>query len=806
MDKYQFPCEPVANSVSCVVGPQYRFTILDSRVLRYEWSADGIFEDRASTFAINRKFPKPEFRIEDQEHQLDIITPAFHLTYDKQRFSPYGFSVAFSGKQTEWGNDWRYGNAAEDNLGGTARTLDGVDGRCDIGEGIISKAGYSILDDSNSMLFDGQGFATVRRPGDRIDGYLFTYGYDFKGAMKSFYAISGSQPAVPRWCLGNWWSRYHAYNQAGYLALIDKFKANDIPLSVAVIDMDWHIVKGDDVPHVGWTGYTWDKKLFPDPVGFTKALHDKGLKITLNDHPHAGIHYHEQMYEELAEVLGHDTDHRAPILFDPTSPEFMHASLNILHRKLEEQGCDFWWIDWQQGAFSRIPGFDPLWLLNHFHYLDQQQTNSDSQALIFSRYAGPGSHRYPVGFSGDAFATWESLEFQPEFTAAASNIGYGWWSHDIGGHLEVSRDDELTVRWVQLGVLSPIMRLHSSNSQWSSKEPWLYRNESETIIRDFMQLRHRLVPYIYSESLADSSFNLPLVQPLYWNFPSQKSAYKFPTQYYFGSALVIAPVIRPRDKRTNLAMTRVWVPFGRHVDILTGAVYDGDQEIDMYRALDKLPVLAAEGSIIPLDGDLVPVNGCANPSKFEVLVVVGRNGQFSIVENTQDDADSKATVETRRSTEIRYDQAAGKLTLNATGRKWAFRFISTNIKSSAVRVLVDGKVSTEAQCTVEGSTNMTSTLITVPATPSPKSSIEIQLGSDPQLTIIDHLQTITDLLLDFQISPHVKDKIWDIVQMTQPETILMAKLFSLGIEQVLLGPLVELLFADSRREHGNHVL
>lgn len=435
MDEYQFPCEPLANPESSVVGPQYRFTILDDKVLRYEWSADGVFEDRASTFAINRNFPKPEFRVEDKENQLDIITPAFHLTYDKQRFGPNGLFVAFSSKQTESGVEWRYGNAAEDNLGGTARTVDGIDGRCDVGTGIISKAGYAILDDSDSMLFDGHGFVTTRRPGDHIDGYLFCYGYDFKGAMKSFYAISGSQPPVPRWCLGNWWSRYHAYDQAGYLALMDEFKANNIPLSIAVIDMDWHLVKGENVPHVGWTGYTWNKALFPDPEAFTKALHDRGLKVTLNDHPHAGVDCHEDMYEEMARVLGHDTTYRAPILFDPTSPKFMHAYLNVLHRKLEEQGCDFWWIDWQQGSYCRIPGFDPLWLLNHFHYLDQKQNKAESQALIFSRYAGPGSHRYPVGFSGDSVATWDSLGFQPEFTATASNIGYGWWSHDIGGHI-----------------------------------------------------------------------------------------------------------------------------------------------------------------------------------------------------------------------------------------------------------------------------------------------------------------------------------------------------------------------------------
>lgn len=337
-----------------------------------------------------------------------------------------------------------------------------------------------------------------------------------------------------------------------------------------------------------------------------------------------------------------------------------------------------------------------------------------------------------------------------------------------------------------------------------SKEPWRYRTESEVVMRDFMQLRHRLVPYIYSMNVAEPSSNLPLVQPLYWNFPSQDSAYKFPTQYYFGSALVVAPVLRPRDKRTNLANTRVWVPPHRHVDILTGSVYDGDQEIDMYRPLQQIPILAAEGCIIPLDRELVPANGCANPSAFEVLVVVGHNGQFNILENSRDDEKSQATTESQRSIPIKYDQAAGRLTVVGTGKEWTFRFISTSIESSTIRVLIDGSVSTEAQCIIETATYVPSTVVKVPAASSPESLITIDLGSDPQLAIMDYSQTISDLLLDFQIAPSVKDKIWEVIQTIHPTTIKISRLLSLGLEGQLLGPLAELLLSDSRREHGDH--
>ncbi|KAK8016736.1 hypothetical protein PG993_014925 [Apiospora rasikravindrae] len=812
MDQYKFPCEPLANEESMVKGPQYRFTLIDDKVLRYEWAEDGVFEDRASTFAINRKFPKPEFRVRDSETELSIITPSLHLTYDKKRFSPNGLGATFSAKMTDWGAEWRFGQEPGSNLGGTARTLDGVDGRCDMGSGILCRDGYSVLDDSESMLFDGKGFVTPRRSGDRVDGYLFCYAYDFKGVMESFYAISGRQPIVPRWCLGNWWSRYHAYDHKEYLALMDKFQENDIPMSVAVIDMDWHWVKEDHVPHTGWTGYTWNTDLFPDPAEFGKELHKRGLKMTLNDHPHAGIAHHEEVYEEVAKVLGHDTTHRDAVLFDPASPEFLHAFFNIVHRKLEDRGtCDFWWVDWQQGSHTKTPGFDPLWLLNHFQFLDTKQAHGDeSNPIIFSRYGGPGSHRYPVGFSGDTEATWDSLKFQPEFTATASNIGYGWWSHDIGGHLPGYRDDEMTARWVQYGAFSPILRHHSSLSRWMSKEPWLYRNECMLAMKEAMRQRHRLVPYIFSfNASASSSSILPLVQPLYWRYPQRPEAYRYPNQYFFGQSLLVAPVVTPRDESTNLAKTQVWLPPLRHVDIYTGTIYDGDRDVDLYRSLDRIPVLAPEGSIIPLDQAKVPANGCRNPSGFEVIVVVGRDGQFDIVEDGRDDAaepgaaapadvDSNTSL---RTIPIRFDQATGRLTVPSAGKKWTFRFVSTEI--AHVRLRIDGEESATAPkpCgynRVPRSGRLRSTVVEVPATSSATSAITVDIGPNPQLSVIDPSASLEHLINDFQTGFYTKDRIWEIIQSKQPIGVKASRLLSLGLEEAFYGPVAELLLADSR--------
>jgi hypothetical protein len=231
-----FPASPMANPAAIIRGSHYRFTVLTEGLLRYEWASDDKFEDRASVFAVNRALPTPDFRVKETNDVLEIITTKFHLTYDNQDFHPSGFSVVVKGFYGCHASVWRYGEVCQ-NLGGTARTLDEADGRIPLGPGVVSRNGYTTIDDSASMLFGEDGFVSTRRPGDRVDGYLFAYGHDFRGAIKAFYAISGSQPLLPRWALGNWWSRYYAYTADEYISLMDDFKDRDIPLSVAVIDM-----------------------------------------------------------------------------------------------------------------------------------------------------------------------------------------------------------------------------------------------------------------------------------------------------------------------------------------------------------------------------------------------------------------------------------------------------------------------------------------------------------------------------------------------------------------------------------------
>lgn len=630
MDKlYQLKTNPKADIKCLVQGEHYRISILTERLIRLEYSKDGVFEDRSTQTVINRNFPVPRFHVAESEDQIDISTKYLQVSYDKKEFTGSGLSIRLSRQTFSNNSIWRYGDTGH-NLKGTARTLDTADGAIDLEDGLLSRTGYSIIDDSLSMVMEEDGW--VQPPlADHQDIYFWGYGHDYIDCLKDFYHLCGKTPMLPRYALGNWWSRYYAYTQEEYLALMERFREERLPFSVAVIDMDWHYVKLEDKYGSGWTGYTWNKELFLDHQKMLEELHTSGLHVTLNVHPADGVRGHEAAYEAMAKELGVDYEKETPISFDIADRKFLHAYFKYLHHPLEEEGVDFWWIDWQQGSTSKIPGLDPLWMLNHYHYLDNMR--KEKRPMIFSRYAGIGSHRYPVGFSGDSIISWKSLDFQPYFTATASNAGYGWWSHDIGGHMDGYRDDELITRWVQFGVFSPIMRLHSSGSRFTGKEPWNYGDEERAVMGDFLRLRHKLVPYLYTMNARFHRDNQPLVQPMYYQYPDTNEAYEVANQYYFGSELIVNPITTKINPVLRAGRVKTWLPEGIWYDLFTGLAYRGNRTIPMYRTLKSIPVLAKAGAIIPMEKENALGSEVSNPKDMELCVFAGADGEFILYED-----------------------------------------------------------------------------------------------------------------------------------------------------------------------------
>jgi alpha-glucosidase (family GH31 glycosyl hydrolase) len=617
--------DPVADPQAVVVVGKARFTVLTPELIRMEWAGDGKFEDHASFVFINRKLPVPAFdRAEsDHGHRFTIKTSALTLTYmpaKDGRFTPENLTIEMTvdGKPVKW----HPGLVDDQNLQGTTRTLDGAVGektKEPIEEGLISRSGWAVVDDSSRPLFDSADFSfkdgengpwpwVIERPaGPRQDWYFFGYGHNYRKALGDYVRVAGRIPLPPRFAFGAWWSRYWAYSDQEIEEIIRGFHENDVPLDVFVIDMDWHLsqeqlqARGEKDPsgqRLGWTGYTWNKLLFPDPDQFLDRLHADHLKTSLNLHPASGIQPWEEHYPEMARAMGVDPATRQYVPFDITDKKFTTNYFNLVLRPLEKQGIDFWWLDWQQEPTTKMAGVTPTWWLNYVHFTDQQRQGK--RPLLFHRWGGLGNHRYQIGFSGDTVSVWPSLAFQPWFTATAANVGYAYWSHDIGGHMPGAVEPELFTRWVQFGTFSPILRTHTTKNPDSERRIWAYPEPFSNILRSAFQLRYALQPYIYTEARRTYDSGVAFFRPLYYDWPEASEAYSSKDEYLFGDQMLVAPVTAPAEKVSGLATEKVWLPEGLWIEWPTGKYISGPTAVNRSFSIDQIPVYVKAGAIVPM--------------------------------------------------------------------------------------------------------------------------------------------------------------------------------------------------------------
>ncbi len=631
-EKFRLDLRPVAAAAATVRAGNARFTVLTERLIRLEYDETGAFEDRASQTFWYREQPVPAFTVQQTQHGVEIETDSLRLCYtDAVGFLPDSLSITVKALNATW----HPGDVDALNLKGTTRTLDFVNGSTPLSSGLISRSGWALVDDSTTLVFNEEGWVQARGR-NASDWYFFGYGHDYKACLRDYCRVSGGAPLIPRWILGNWWSRYWAYTQDELISLLNEFEAREIPLSVCIVDMDWHITKTGNASS-GWTGYTWNNDLFPDPPGLIDFMHAKGLKTALNLHPAEGIHNHEAGYAEMARRMGIDPASGEPVEFDITDPTFVDAYFEVMHHPHEALGVDFWWVDWQQGQKSKIAELDPLWLINHLHFYDLGRDGT-RRPFIFSRWGDQGHQRYPIGFSGDSYMSWETLRFEPYMTATASNVAYGWWSHDIGGHTSGVGDAELFTRWVQFGVFSPIMRIHSTKGAFYDQRPWAFENAEVTrVLRETLQLRHRLLPYLYTMAWRAHRDSLPLMLPMYYDYPEDEAAYHCPQQYLFGTELIAAPFVQPADPHTGLSRQVVWFPEGDWIHFFTGEYFSGDAWHAVYGALGDIPVFARAGAIVPMQPNRGWETG--RTDEEELHVFAGANNVFTLYE---DDGETRA--------------------------------------------------------------------------------------------------------------------------------------------------------------------
>lgn len=785
-------CKPVSRKENVIQGEKYRITMLTEGLVRLEYSEEGKYEDRPTQTVINRDFPACSYTVKETEEEIQVFTKRIHLIYNKKAFTSYGLSIQVLGNLSNYHSIWHYGEEPDD-LGGTARTLDRVNGACPLEHGLMSRFGFSVLDDSRSLVLTEEGWVEPRRKGIK-DIYFWGYGHDYLQCLNDFYYLCGKTPMLPRYALGNWWSRYYEYTEDSYKELMECFQKEGVPFTVAVIDMDWHLVNVDAKYGSGWTGYTWNRELFPDPERFMNWLHERGMKVTLNVHPADGIRAYEEMYEEMAEAMGIDPKTQEPVNFDISDPKFLKAYFEIVHHPNERMGVDFWWIDWQQGTNSKIEGLDPLWMLNHYHYLDNGRDGK--RPMVFSRYAGPGSHRYPAGFSGDTHTTWESLDFQPYFTNTASNIGYGWWSHDIGGHMQGYKNDQMALRWLQLGVFSPLNRLHSTKDLFYSKEPWFYKKEMREIMDEFLRLRHKLLPYLYTMNYRAYKENIPLIIPMYYSHPENEEAYEVKNQYWFGNQLIAAPATSETIRGINRSKVKVWLPEGLYFDVFTDMVYRGGRFLNMYRDLSSIPILAKAGAVVPMTEEIFGEDAIKNPSGITVKVYPGADGSFRMYE---DDNESQKYMEGDCVvTEFVWNWAEKKFTVSSVQGN---RALIPECRDYRVEVCccTESKVSVyrngiQEECQKEYNKERGMLCVNVSGV-EPEDKIELEFSEDLEIRKRDLKKSLFDFLNQAEIPFVQKRKIYDLISGHRNLSNIMSELQSMDLGEDLVGCISEYLLA-----------
>jgi len=696
---------PVAHPDAVVRSGKARFTVLTPEMIRIQYSDRSLFEDRATFAIVNRRLPVPAFTAVEKDGYLEIKTSALTLKYKiggvidgrKPSAEVLNISMQLNGRPVLW----YPGKDDAMNLKGTTRTLDGQIGdnkRQELENGLLSRAGWSIIDESplarrgdgsTTFAFDKQvdGIDWVAEPVDKqaIDWYFLGYGHQYKKALGDFIKVAGRQPMPPLYVLGYWYSKYQRYTSDEFMEIVNDVKRFNIPMDVMIFDMDWHTQ--------GWTGWTWDRTAIPDPEGLIDWMHQHGLKVSLNLHPADGVDDDEDFFNDLREDMGLDKQTKR-VPWNLSDGRFYHNMFKHIIRARERQGVDFWWLDWQQNLTSKyVDGLGETFWCNHVFYNDMRLNRPSHRPLIFHRWGGLGSHRYPIGFSGDSFTTYGTLAWQPYFTATASNVGFGYWGHDLGGHQQTGGNDpEIYLRWMQYGVFTPIFRTHATNWEGIERRIWKYPNFPSLL--ETVKLRYALMPYIYTAARQAYDTGVSLCRPLYYEWPEVNNAYLFEDEYMFGDDILVAPVVT-KPESDGMTARRTWLPEGRWFDVCRNKVVEGNRTFTDRYAMEEIPYFFRAGSVIVNNPPMMNLN--TRPDRLILKVVPGGNGQTKLYEDEGDTEGYKqgaytTTTISHEGNTLTILPREGKFAGMPESRSYTVEFLAVNRPKA---VVIDGRQLTD---------------------------------------------------------------------------------------------------------------
>ncbi|MBP3541341.1 MAG: alpha-xylosidase [Clostridia bacterium] len=472
----------------------------------------------------------------------------------------------------------------------------------------MTNRGYGVLvEDASDVSFEVASEKVERvqfsHEGESMT-YDIIYGETPKGTLDIYTALTGRPALLPAWSFGLWLSTSFTtnYDEETTSSFIGGMAERDIPLSVFHFDCYW-------MKAFNWCDFAWDPDTFPDPEGMLKRYHDKGLHLCCWINPYIG--QASPLFEEgmkhgylikktNGDVWQTDMWQAGMGILDVTNPAARDWYCSYL-RKLLDMGIDCFKTDFGE----RIPvrdiayfdGSDPLRMHNYYTFLYNQmvfdllkEVRGEGEAILFARSATVGGQQFPVHWGGDNSASYVSMAETLRAGLSMSHSGFGYWSHDISG-FESTAPADVYKRWCQFGVFSSHSRLHGSTSY---RVPWLFDEESSDVLRKFVKLKCRLMPYLYGAAVEAHEHGIPMMRPMMLEFYDDPACETLDRQYMMGESILVAPIFRKDGQ------VQYYLPDGLWTCLLTGDKVQGGHWQTEIHDFMSMPLMVRPGSVIPM--------------------------------------------------------------------------------------------------------------------------------------------------------------------------------------------------------------
>ncbi len=605
----------------------------------------------------------------------------------------------------------------------------------------ISVKGYGLFWDNYSptLFVDNPDSTTFKSDvGDCID-YYFMYGGNAHGVIARMRDLTGKVPMLPLWTYGYWQSRERYKSQDEIVGVVKKYRELGVPLDGII--QDWQYW-GDNFH---WNAMEFLNPEFPNPPKMVDEIHDTHAHIIIS--VWASFGPKTKQYEILdkkgmlldfntwplssIDVWPPDLTHPSGVrVYDPFNPEARRIFWNSLNKGLFSLGIDGWWLDSSEpdhlnvkpsdfddhtylGSFRKVRNAFPLMHVGGV-YKGQRSITSAKRVFILTRSMFAGQQRYGADtWSGDVVASWNALRDQISAGLNFSLCGIPYWNSDIGGFflwnfpkkLDDANYRELYARWIEFGAFCPMMRSHGTDAP---REIYQFGKKGDEIydaIDKYINLRYRLLPYIYSTSWDVTAHQASMMRALVMDFAKDKHALDINDQYMFGKSILVSPVTTPmyskivvHDNDTNkvgdfskIKSDEVYLPSGTDwIDFWTGEKYSGGQTVNKETPIDIMPLYVRAGSIIPI-GPKVQYATQKKWDNLEIRVYPGADGKFTLYEDENDNYDYERGIYST----ITFTWDDAKKVLTISDRHGSFPGMLSERKFSIVKVSKNSGVGME---------------------------------------------------------------------------------------------------------------